>query len=424
MKYSYQFLLDSEPGRDDLKLRLRVRFSGSVVSFGVGCRVDASKWSRETQRCKNSTTHGNKKIPASVINRKIQDMESVLSGLFDSYQSRGEIPSVEKFREDFNVAMGKAPASAPVTFFSVFDEFVSSSGQLNSWSVSMHQKFGTFRAHLQSFLPSISFDMLTDSVLTDFVNYLNRAGLRNISIDKNLKMFRWFLRWSFSKGYYSGSLHETFRPRLKGADGNKEVIHLTWSELLSFFDFDFSSVPGLVPENAQALDRVRDVFCFCCFTGLRYSDMAKLTRQDIRDGSLFVVTQKTTDALRIELNEFSAALVRKYEGVVFPGSRLLPVISNQKMNDQLKNAARVAGLDSPQRIIYFKGSTRYEEVHPLHAVISTHAGRRTFIVNALYLGIPSEVIMRWTGHKNFASMKPYIKIVDDLKAREMAKFRR
>jgi integrase len=431
MKFSYQFLLDSESGRDDLKLRLRVRWSGRVVSFGVGYRVDASKWSRETQRCKNSTTHGDRKISASVINRKIQELESVVVDLFSGYQTRDVVPSVDQFRSDFNKAIGKAPAVVPISIFAAFDEFVNTSGQLNSWSHSMHQKFGTFRAHLFAFAPGLSFDLLTDSVLTDFVNYLNRCGLRNISIDKNLKMLRWFLRWAFQRGYYSGRLHETFRPRLKGADGNKEVIHLSWDELLRFLDFDFYGNVGtpeepefLNKEKAQALDRVRDVFCFCCFTGLRYSDAAKLTRDDIRDGSLHVVTQKTADALKIELNEFSESILKKWEPVSFPSRRVLPVISNQKMNEQLKIAARVAGLKSPQRVVYFKGSSRFEEVLPLHDVISTHAGRRTFIVNALYLGIPSEVIMRWTGHKNFASMKPYVKIVDDLKAREMSKFRR
>lgn len=51
-----------------------------------------------------------------------------------------------------------------------------------------------------------------------------------------------------------------------------------------------------------------------------------------------------------------------------------------------------------------------------------HCGRRTFIVNALRLGVPSEVIMKWTGHSDYKAMKPYIKIVDKLKVSEMDKF--
>ena len=92
------------------------------------------------------------------------------------------------------------------------------------------------------------------------------------------------------------------------------------------------------------------------------------------------------------------------------------------MNDHLKVLCEIVGFDTPQRIVYYKGSQRFEDVYPKYAVISTHTGRRTFIVNALYLGIASEVVMKWTGHKTYASMKPYIKIVDELKAREMDKF--
>ena len=82
------------------------------------------------------------------------------------------------------------------------------------------------------------------------------------------------------------------------------------------------------------------------------------------------------------------------------------------------------GLDEPQRIVYFVGNARHEEVYPKWELLTTHCGRRTFIVNALYLGIPAEVIMKWMGHSDYDAMKPYIKIVDSLKEREMNKFNR
>ena len=83
---------------------------------------------------------------------------------------------------------------------------------------------------------------------------------------------------------------------------------------------------------------------------------------------------------------------------------------------------QLAGIEEPQRIIYFKGSKRHEEVLPKWAVLTTHCGRRTFIVNALRLGVPAEVIMKWTGHSDFKAMRPYVKIVDELKVAEMEKF--
>lgn len=137
-----------------------------------------------------------------------------------------------------------------------------------------------------------------------------------------------------------------------------------------------------------------------------------------------VVTQKTVDGLRIELNNYSKAILDKYKNTPFLNDKALPVISNVKMNEYLKELRELAGINEPQRIIYFKGNERIEEVHSKYALLTTHCGRRTFIVNALFLGIPAEVVMRWTGHSNYKAMKPYRKIVDTLKEQEMTKFNR
>ena len=125
--------------------------------------------------------------------------------------------------------------------------------------------------------------------------------------------------------------------------------------------------------------------------------------------------------MRIELNKHSQAILDKYKDFAFRGDLALPVISNVKMNEALKVLGQVCGIDEPTRIVYFQGNQRMEQVLPKWALLTTHCGRRTFVVTALQLGIPSEVIMKWTGHSNFSAMKPYVKIVDELKARAMTK---
>jgi integrase len=245
---------------------------------------------------------------------------------------------------------------------------------------------------------------------------MHSIEMRNTTIAKNVAFVKWFLRWTFGKGYYTGNLHLTWKPKFKGTDGNqKEVIFLSWNELMRLYNYE-------VPESKQYLERVRDVFCFTCFTSLRYSDVAKLSRSDVKPTHISIVTQKTTDSLKIELNKYSLAILDKYKDVPFPNNKVLPVISNVRMNIYLKELGQLAGLNDPQRIVYFKGSQRVEEVYPKYELLTTHCGRRTFIVNSLYLGIPAEVIMRWTGHSDFKAMKPYVKIVDELKEQEMNKF--
>ena len=88
----------------------------------------------------------------------------------------------------------------------------------------------------------------------------------------------------------------------------------------------------------------------------------------------------------------------------------------------LKELAELAEINEPVRETYYKGSERIEEVTPKYALLGTHAGRRTFICNALSLGIPPQVVMKWTEHNDYKAMRPYIDIADDIRANAMDKF--
>lgn len=385
--------------------------------------MDVEKWNPETQRCYKSTTHGAKKIPASVINKEIERFKACCDKLFEDFERRNAVPKQNEFRDLFNRALGNAAIGKTADqkkdpaddFFKTFDLFVKKVGVQNAWTKATHTKFSSIKEHLKSFNPQLSLVSFDDDKMQDFVNYMHLVPLRNTTIGKNIAFVKWFLRWASKNNYYPGRVHETYQAKLKGMEGTKEIIYVGWDELMALKDFN-------PPAHMPGLERVRDVFCFCCFTGLRFSDVKKLCRSDIRENHISVITQKTTDSLLIDLNDHSRAILDKYKDVQFPNDRALPVISNPKMNEALKTLGKLAELNTPQRIVYFQGNCRYEEVKPKYELLTTHAGRRSFVVNALYLGIAAEVIMKWTGHSDFKSMKPYIAIVDKLKAKEMEKF--
>lgn len=102
-----------------------------------------------------------------------------------------------------------------------------------------------------------------------------RKGLRNSTIGKQLGFLKWFLKWSANNGYHKNMAYLSFKPKLKTTE--KRIIFLTWDELMTVYNFS-------IPESKKYLDRVRDVFCFCCFTSLRYSDVYNLKRFDIKMG--------------------------------------------------------------------------------------------------------------------------------------------
>lgn len=113
--------------------------------------------------------------------------------------------------------------------------------------------------------------------------------------------------------------------------------------------------------------------------------------------------------------------MKKYEDVPYKDDKALPVISNQQMNNYLKELCKLAGLDEEIRITTYRGNERKDEIKHKWQLVGTHTGRRTFVVNALSLGISPDVVMKWTGHSAYSAMKPYIDIVDSIKATEMAK---
>lgn len=126
--------------------------------------------------------------------------------------------------------------------------------------------------------------------------------------------------------------------------------------------------------------------------------------------------------MRVELNKHSKAILDKYRKIPIENNKALPVISNQKMNEYLKELGEIAEINEPTRETYYIGNERIDDVKPKYEHLSTHVGRRTFICTALSLGIPAQVVMKWTGHSDYKSMKPYIDVADTIKANAMSKF--
>jgi integrase len=147
--------------------------------------------------------------------------------------------------------------------------------------------------------------------------------------------------------------------------------------------------------------------------------MAALQRTDIAGNYIFVTTQKTNDRLPIDLNKYSKAILEKYKDQKFPNGLALPVITNQRMNEYLKDLCELCGLNTPITRVVVRGGQRVQEVQPKFNLIGTHAGRRTFICFALSSGIPPQVVMKWTGHSDYKAMKPYIDIAEKTKAEAM-----
>ena len=405
---------------ENVPIRMRVNFTSKRIEFTTGYRIDATKWDVDKQRVKNGCNNKLKQS-ASEINASLLEYYTEIQSIFKRFEVEDVMPTPEQIKEAFNALhkpVSEEPKpkkeALPCDFFQVFDDFVEDCGRQNNWTDSTFEKFAAVKNHLTNFREGLTFEFFDERGLNDYVDYLRDVKeMRNTTIGKQLSFLKWFLRWAFKKGVHQNNAYDSYKPKLKSTQ--KKIIFLTWDELNRLREFK-------IPSNKQALERVRDVFLFQCFTGLRYSDVFNLRRSDIKDDHIEVTTVKTSDSLIIELNNHSKAILYKYKDVAFEDDKVLPVITNQKMNDYLKELAEMAGIDEPVRQTYYKGNERIDEVTPKYALLGTHAGRRTFICNALALGIPPQVVMKWTGHSDYKAMKPYIDIADDIKANAMSKF--
>ena len=407
---------------ENVPIRMRVNFASQRIEFTTGYRIDVAKWDADKQRVKNGCTNKLKQS-ASEINAALLGYYTELQEVFKRFEVAEIMPSPADVKNAFNARHRSDDVQLERTsdkpdpstdFYKAFDEFVCVCGRQNDWTHATYEKFAAVKNHLRAFRAELNFSFFNEAGLTEYVRYLREVReMRNSTIGKQLSFLKWFLRWSFSQGMHRNNAYDTFRPKLK--DTQKKIIFLTWEELTKLREFE-------IPPAKQSLDRVRDVFLFQCFTGLRYSDVYNLRSSDIKEDHIEVTTIKTSDSLVIELNKHSKAILEKYQDVVFEHDKALPVITNQKMNEYLKELAELAGINEPIRQTYYKGNERIDEVTPKYALLGTHAGRRTFICNALALGIPPQVVMKWTGHSDYKAMKPYLDIADDIKANAMSKF--
>lgn len=406
MKYSILFMPDNRA-----HLRMVVRYMGKRLFCNVGYNIDTDKWNKDTQRCRRNTTHGKDLVPAAKINAAIQHYEDTAVRVLDTQPA-----TFDDFKQQMLQAIGRhheQDNEPHKDFFSLYEQYLSSESNRCSWSKGTVQKTQRLIKEWQDFRPDMTLTAINENTLEQFRQYQTSLNHQNETVLKKLSMSKWFFRWLVSKGLLTDLSFSAYRPRLKRS--SRCVVYLTWTELMAVYNHQFTT-------EEQHLARVRDVFCFCCFTSLRYSDARALKKADIYGDALHITTQKTNDRLTIELNDYSRAILQSYTAQ--PGERALPVISNQKMNDYLKEVGRLCGLNEKLTDVTYTGGIKTTITKPKWQMLGTHCGRRTFICNALMMGIPANTVMKWTGHSDYNSMKPYIDIADSAKKTAMALFNR
>lgn len=400
-------------------IRISVRWKhpnerkSQCVAINVGHTIDPKKWDTEASKVKKRAIN-RKEVSAFEINRDIQHYEDIIKTAFKKFEFKAVIPTQTELRDTINHLLGKN-VGKPRELLRVqeaFGAYVLDLSNEKTLSDSTYAKLKTVKTILKEFDSELLLNGITKEKLDEYVQYLiNERGLQNTTIKKNLTFVKTFLKYCDNRKLIDTDW-KTHSVVLKTIVG-KNIVFLDMQEFERVYNLEF-------PENKQYLERARDVFAFQCLTSLRYSDVAKLKKTDIVDDYLHSVTEKTDTVLKIPLNDKAKAILAKYRDL--QGECALPIQSNQKMNEYIKEVCYLAELNQPVTQTYYKGKERVSETFKKYELIGTHTARRTFICLALDADIPPHVVMKITGHSDYKSMQPYIDATNKSKIKAVSIF--
>ena len=294
---------------------------------------------------------------------------------------------------------GRRPPSSRRTPSDVWIEFLTSEKKRRDLADTTLGNLQGFKKKLKEYDPDITIAKLaTLDGVTQYIEWCVSQGLSNRSAKNQHAYLRWFLRWCFRKGY-CGNDFERYKFDLK-TPGKKEslVVFLTMEEL--------AKVEALELEGAIAL--ARDVFLFQCYTGLRHSDVIALRKSDIKDGFMQLHIRKTGAFIENKLNKYALRIVERYADT--PGDRLFPYLNMNSTELYLKQIGKMAGLTEQIRKVEYRQHEKREEVFKKYELMTTHVGRKAFVVNSLDMGLTATQVIEYTGHSSIQAMEPYISI--------------
>ncbi len=338
------------------------------------------------------------------INSTIDKLESNVKD-FNNYCNLSNESFTEKHIKELLNGQ-KIDKLSKVDFNQAFQEFIDSGKSTKAYNTT--RNITTIFNYLKEFQKETDYKISLNSIDLQFFDLLvdysyKSKKIRNNYFAKIIAVLKSFLTWATDRKYYSGTEHLKF----KATEKDITPITLTVGEFKTLYNFKFDSTKH---------QKVRDIFCFGCLTGLRYSDLQQLRREHIQGDNILKTTQKIKEPVKIPIVDLSRQIIERYqEQPIF----VLPRLSNQKFNEYLKLICKEAKLKRLIVIDTFKGNKFTQKTKKLHKVVTAHTSRKTFITLSFYLGMNIKVVQDITGITQEKTLGKYLKIADEMKKTEM-----
>jgi site-specific recombinase XerD len=255
------------------------------------------------------------------------------------------------------------------------------------------QRYKTSLSHTVDFLKwkynmdDIDINRIDYAFIADYEFYLRSVrNCANNTTVKYIKNFHKIIKICLDNDWMIKNPFSNYKAKLKEV----EREYLSEDEIQSLINKEFT---------IDRLSLVRDIFVFSCFTGLAYVDVKNLTTNNINygiDGGKWIFThrQKTESASKIPLLPIPEMIVEKYKNhpQCSNQNKLLPILTNQRMNSYLKEIAAACNINKE---------------------LTFHIARHTFATTVtLTNGVPIESVSKMLGHKNLKTTQHYAKVLD------------
>ncbi|WP_454059736.1 phage integrase SAM-like domain-containing protein [Elizabethkingia ursingii] len=405
IKYNFELRKDKINQDGLIPIRILFRINSSVLkrNTGLSCKLQDWQNNRVKANSKKDIYYG-----YDEINERLQQIESKIQDISLYFRANKLELTKDLFIEKFD-SNEKIDTSNDFNFFKCFTEYIDKGKLIKTPNTIKGQT--TVKNYLVFFCEENGISLSFDRIDVDFFELLRDYSFETKKMKQNyfakvIKVLKSFLNWAIEKGYNTNREFEKF----KAVEHDIDIVYLTFDELMTLYEKEFDS---------DKLSHVRDFYCMGCFTGLRFSDLAKLHLANISENHIVLSIQKTkTQNHAIKLNKYAKAILEKYKGTIYEP---LPVISSQKFNEYIKDCCEEAEINQSLTIHWFVGNQKKSLTQPKYKFITSHTARKTFITNSLLLGMEPKAIKKIANIKKDAVLDKYMKITEAFTDEQMDK---